>query len=76
MSETFLLLEFLISYLKNDLQLDRGAQRKARHTIDQSARIFIFSEDVLQQFRSCVSDFRLIANIARSRHRHAEANDP
>src|SRR6267143_2196890 len=34
-----------------------------------------FSEDVLQQLGSGVSDLRLIADISRSGHRHAEADD-
>jgi hypothetical protein len=34
------------------------------------------SEHVLQQLRSGVSDFRLIADISRSGHRHAEPDDP
>src|SRR6266481_856905 len=33
------------------------------------------SEDVLQQLRSGVSDSRLIADISRSGHRHAEPDD-
>ncbi len=36
----------------------------------------LLSEDVLQQLRSGVSDFRLIADISRSDHRHAEPDDP
>jgi hypothetical protein len=35
-----------------------------------------FSGDVLQQLRSGVSDFRLIADICRSGYRHAEPDDP
>src|SRR5205807_3801689 len=63
-------------YLENDFQLDRGAERKARDAIHQAARALVFSEDVLQQLRSGVSDFRLIANISRSGHRRAEPDDP
>src|SRR6266567_1581695 len=66
----------LSPYLENDLQLDRGAERKACDPVHQAARALVFSEDVLQQFRSGVSDFRLIADIPRSGHRHAEPHDP
>jgi hypothetical protein len=34
------------------------------------------SEDVLQQLRSGISDYRLIADISRSSHRHAESDNP
>src|SRR5438445_2646153 len=62
-------------YLENDFQLDRGAERKACDAIHQAARALVFSEDVLQQLGSGVSDLRLIADISRSGHRHAEADD-
>src|SRR5450432_217179 len=62
--------------LENDFQLDRGAERKACNAIHQTARALVFSEDVLQQLRSGVSDFRLFADISRSGHRHAEPDDP
>src|SRR5437763_4453789 len=67
---------FLPRHLENDFQLDRGAERKACDAIHQAARVLVFSENVLQQLRSGVSDFRLIADISRSGHRHAEPNDP
>src|ERR1700682_3901994 len=67
---------FSISDLKNQFKLDRGAERKACDAIHQTARALFFSEDVLEQLRSGVSDFRLIADIARSGHRHAEPDDP
>src|SRR6266513_2782994 len=67
---------FLPRHLENDFQLDRGAERKACDAIHQAARALVFSEDVLQQLRSGVSDFRLIADISRSGHRHAEPDDP
>ena len=54
--------------LENHFELDRGAQRKACDAIHQAARVLVFSEDVLQQLRSAVSDFRLIADISRSGH--------
>src|SRR5215831_9555069 len=63
-------------HLENDFQLDRGAERKACDAIRQAARVLVFSEDVLQQLRSSVSDFRLIADISRSGHRYAEPDDP
>src|SRR5947209_9322734 len=62
-------------HLENDFQLDRCAERKACDAIHQAARTLVFSEDVLQQLRSGVSDFRLIADISRSGHRHTEPDD-
>ena len=56
----------LSCHLENNFQLDRRAERKARDTINQAAWILVFSEDVLQQVRSSIRDFRLIANISRS----------
>src|SRR3984893_16153391 len=67
---------FLPRHLENDFQLDRGAERKACDAIYQAARALVFSEDVLQQLRSGVSDFRLIAEISGSGHRHAEPDNP
>src|SRR5882672_10252834 len=61
--------------LENNLQLDRCAERKACHTIDQPAWILVFSEDVLQQLRSGISDFWLIAHVSRSGDGHTEPND-
>ena len=66
----------LTNHLENHFQLDRGAERKACDAIHQATRALVFSEDVLQQLRSGVSDFRLIADISRSGHRHAEPDDP
>src|SRR5258705_13295875 len=63
-------------HLENDFQLDRGAEWKACDAINQAAGALVFSEDVLQQLRSGVSDFRLIADISRSGHGHAEPDDP
>src|SRR6266851_2883297 len=63
-------------HLEDDFQLDRGAKRKACDAVHQTARVPVFSEDVLQQLRSGVSDSRLIANIARSGYRDAEPDDP
>src|SRR6476646_611917 len=62
--------------LENDFQLNRGAERKTCDAIYQTARALVFSADVLQQLRRGVSDFRLIAYISRSGHRHAEPDDP
>src|SRR5205807_4501496 len=67
---------FLPRHLENEFQLDRGAERKACDAIHQAARALVFSEDGLQQLRSSVSDFRLIADISRSGHRHTEPDDP
>src|SRR5258706_2521520 len=61
--------------LENDFQLDRGTERKACDAIHQAARALVFSEDVLQQLRSAIGHFRLIADISRSGHRHAEPDD-
>src|SRR5260370_39765208 len=63
-------------HLKDHFQLDRGAKRKACDAVHQPARVLVFSENVLQQLRSAVSNFRLIADISRSGHRHAEPDDP
>src|SRR2546421_2637136 len=63
-------------HLENDFQLDRGAERKACDAIHQAARALVFSKDVLQQLRSGVRDFWLIADISRSGYRHAEPDDP
>jgi hypothetical protein len=71
-----LLAALLPRHLENDFQFDRGAERKAGDAVYQTARVLVFSEDVLQQLRSGVSDFRLIANISRSGHRDAEPDDP
>jgi len=62
-------------YLKDHFQLDRGAERKACDSIHQATRTPVLSEDVSQQLRSSVRDFRLFADISRGGHRHAEAND-
>ncbi len=63
-------------HLEDDFQLDWRAERKACDTVDQAAGALVFSENVLKQLRSGVSDFRLIADISRSGHRHAEPDDP
>src|SRR5207237_62125 len=63
-------------YLENDFQLDRGAERKADDAIHQPAGHLVSSETVLQQLRSGVSASRLIADISRGCHRHAEPDDP
>src|SRR2546421_5851224 len=67
---------FLPRHLENEFQLDRGAEWKACDAIHQAARALVFSENVLQQLRSGVSDLRLIAVISRSGHRYAEPDDP
>src|SRR5207245_8449892 len=66
---------FLPRHLENDFQLDRGAERKACDAIHQAARALVFSKDVLQQLRSGVRDFWLIADISLGGYRHAEPAD-
>src|SRR5437867_3780084 len=51
-----------------------GAERKTCDAVHQTARALVFAEDILQQLRS-VSDLRLIADISRSGHRHAQTDD-
>src|SRR5260370_12283281 len=65
----------LCRHLENDFQLDRSAERKACDAIHQAARALVFSEDISQQLGSSVSYFRLIADISRSGHRHAEPDN-
>src|SRR5882762_6408689 len=69
-------LPYLPHHLENDFQLNRRAERKACDAIHYAGRILVFSEDLLQQLRSTVSDFRLIADISRSGYQHAEPHDP
>ena len=54
--------------LENDFQLDRGAEWKTRNAIYQAARVLVLAENILQQLRSRVGNFRLIAHISRSGH--------
>ena len=63
-------------HLENDFQLNRGAERKACGAIHQAARALVLSEDFLQQLGRGVSDLRLIADISRGCHRHAQPDDP
>lgn len=62
--------------LEYHFQLDRSAERKACYSVNQPAGALIPPENVLQQLRSGVSDFRLIADISGGRHRNAETDDP
>src|ERR1700733_3075566 len=62
-------------HLENHFQLDRRAEWEACDAIYEAARILFFSENLLQQFRSAVRDFRLFAEISRSSDRHAEPDD-
>src|SRR5277367_2684859 len=48
---------------EDDFQLDGRAERKAGDAVHQAARTLVFSKDVLQQFRGCAGDLRLIARI-------------
>src|ERR1700730_3338979 len=66
----------LLRHLENDLQLDRRAERKACDAIYETAGALRLPENVLQQLRSCVSDFPLIPDISHRGHRHAEPDDP
>src|SRR4051812_27438773 len=65
----------LIRHFKNHVQQHRRAKRKAGHAINRAARVLVLSEHFLQQVRCTVCDFRLIADVSRSRHRHAEPDD-
>ena len=65
----------LLSHFENDLQFDRRGQRKACDAKHRAARVLVFAEDILQQLRGAIRDLWLIANISRSRHKHAEPND-
>jgi len=62
--------------LEYHLELDRGAERKACDPIHEAARVLFLPEDVLQQLRSGVGNFRLFADVSRSGYRHAEPDDP
>src|SRR5258708_30623982 len=65
----------LVPHLENYFQLNRYAERKARHSINQAAWVLLFSEYILQQLRSPVSHFRLIAKVRGCGYRHAEPYD-
>jgi hypothetical protein len=54
----------LHGYLQNQLQLDRHAERKAGDAVHQSGRVFVFSEDVLQQRGRAIGDLRLVWDIS------------
>jgi hypothetical protein len=62
-------------HLENKFQFDRCAEGQAGNAIHQAARVLVFSEDALQQLRSAVSDFGLVAEISRSCDQNAEADD-
>ena len=47
-------------------QLDRDAEWQTCDAVDRAARVLLFSENLLEQIRSSISDFWLIANIPRS----------
>src|SRR5262250_1520178 len=76
LAERSTLLAARLLHLENDFQFHRSAEGKAGDTVHHTARVLFFSENLLQQLRSGVSDFRLIAHISRSGHRHAEPDDP
>ncbi len=50
-------------------------EREAGNTVHKAARVLLFSENVLQQFRRAVSDLWLVANISRSRYRDAKSHN-
>jgi hypothetical protein len=62
-------------HLENEFQLDRRAERHAGDAGHQAARVLVFSEEVLQQLGSAVSDFGLVAEVARGYNRNAEPDD-
>ena len=69
-------LPLLHFHFENDCQLDRRAERETCNPIHQTAGVLVLSEDILQQVRSGVSHFRLLANISGSGHQNAEPDDP
>src|SRR5207237_4810623 len=62
--------------LKDHLQFDWGAEWEACYSIHEAAGFFVFTEDVLQQLRSAVRDFRMIAEISRSGDRYPKSDNP
>src|SRR5215813_14708545 len=64
-----------MNHLKDQFQLDWGTERKACDSIPKAAGIFVFTEDALEQLRSTISHFRLLADISRSGHRYAKPNN-
>lgn len=39
---------FLIGHFENDFQFNRGPEREACNAVDETARVFLFSEHVLE----------------------------
>src|SRR5262249_15129789 len=62
--------------VEDQFQLNRCAERKACDAVHQSAWVLVSSEHVLQQLRSAVGNFRMLADVSRRGHRHAESHDP
>lgn len=54
----------LRGHLKDHFQLDRRAKRKACDAIHKAAGILVFTEHVLEEFRSAISHLRLLADIS------------
>ena len=62
-------------HLEDKFQLNRCAEWKACDTINHATWVLVFSEDVLQQVRSSIRDFRLIAHVSGSSYQDTEPND-
>src|SRR5579859_2949084 len=75
----FVAIRFQNSYsardLKNEFQLYRSAKRKAGDAVDQTARVPVFAEDVLQKFGSAIGDSRVVMHIPLGRDQRTEADD-
>src|SRR5271170_5364803 len=61
--------------LENHFQFDGRAERKACDAEHQAAGALFFSEDVLQQLRSGVGNFRQVADVSGSGQEHTEPDD-
>src|SRR5262249_35276328 len=62
-------------HLEDDFQFDRRAERKACDAVHQSAGVLVFPKNVLQQLRSAICDFRMVAEISGSRDHYTEPDD-
>jgi hypothetical protein len=63
-------------HLEDDIQLDRSAERKAGDAIDRAAGALVPSEHVVQELRSAIGDFGVLADLAGGGHRDGETDDP
>src|SRR6266702_4548594 len=66
---------FSARHLEYQFQFNRNAEGQAGDTVDEASGNFFFSEDVLQEARGAVGDFRVLAKIAGSGHGDAETHD-